>query len=312
MRLPDQMADLAERQLGVLARRQFPAEIPRSTVDNLVRRGPLVRLARGVYAVRGGAVHPQREAVAAALRAGPRATVTGPAALALAPVEGLVLGSRFALLVPPPIRITRDHVVLRPDRDPGRQVRRLGQVRVAAAVDALLDSIVLFGRALDPRALKLVHDQLRWAGVLTAGDLGRRARELKVATVFAAHELSELDATAATGDGERRLGTLLASFDPAPQPQVWVTPDRCVDWYFRSVRMGVEYQGSVDHEGSAGRARDRARERELRRTGIHLIYVSAADLRDSSSLIASVAGALAARAHELRVTAPQLRGQPAG
>lgn len=309
MRLPDQIVELAERQLGVVARRQFPADIPRYTVDNLVRRGVLDRLERGVYAVRGGAVHRHREAIAAALRVGPRATLSGPAALELAGVEGLVLGRRFVLLLRPPVRASGTRALLRRDRDPLREVASVGEVRVAPAVDALLDAIACFGRVLAPRALKLVHDQLRWADVLRAGDLHRRAVALGMIGQVADHELLELDATAATGDGERGLGRLLAGFDPPPEPQVWVTPHRCVDWYFRSVRLGVEYQGSVDHEGRRARARDGERERELRRAGIHLTYVTAGDLRDEGSLIAAIAGALAVRAHELRVSAPQLRGR---
>ena len=87
-----------------------------------------------------------------------------------------------------------------------------------------------------------------------------------------------------------------------------MTPYRRVDWWFRSVRVAVEYQGRVDHDGAAGREADRVRDDELATAGIRLLYVTAGDLHDERVLLATVAGALAARAHELGVTAPQLRG----
>ena len=307
MELPERLAATAERQFGLLARWQCLAHLGAGRTDALLRSDRFTRVHRGVYAVRGGAVHRHRGALAAALRAGPGATLSGPAAVELGGPEGLVLGRGFVLLLPSGARMTGTDLPTRPDRDPAREVNYLGTVRVALPADALLDSIA--GSAPpSPRQLRLCHDQLRWAGQLAAGELGRRAAELRYGREVTGHELLDLDATAATGDGERRLGALLCQFDPPPQPQVWVTPHRRVDWWFETVRIGLEYQGRVDHDGAAGRRADQVRDEELAMAGVRLLYTSARDLRDERVLLATVAGALAARAHELGVAAPHLRG----
>ncbi len=307
MQLPQVLAATAEQQLGVLARWQFLVELGAGRTDALLKSDRFSRLLRGVYAVRGGAVHRHRGAVAAALRAGPRATLSGPAAVELGGPDGVVLGRGFVLLLPSGVKVTGVDLPLRPDRDPDREVHHRGAVRVARPADALLDSIT-GSDPPSPRQLRLCHDQLRWAGQLAAGELGRRAAQLRYGRAVAGHELLDLDATAATGDGERRLGELLGRFDPAPRPQVWVTPHRRVDWWFDTVRVGIEYQGRVDHDGASGRQADRARDEELAMAGVRLLYATARDLHDERVLLATVAGALAARAHELGVPAPRLRG----
>jgi hypothetical protein len=303
MELPPKVRRLAEAQLGVFARRQFPPDLPSHRVDDLLRSPRVERLHRGVYTVVGGAVHRHRSAMAAALRVGPGAVLSGPAALELTGPEGLTLSSAHVVIVPAGWRGRARGI---PTASPGRstrRVRRFGAVRVASPVDALLDSL-RYVELPDARRLRLSHDQLRWAGILRTGQLAERAEQLGHLRALAGHELLGLDAAVACGDGERRLGALLACFRPAPEAQAWVTPDRCVDWYFRAVKLGVEYQGSVDHGYRSGRARDTARDRELRRVGIHLVYVTARDLGDERALIATIAGALASRAHQLGVAAP--------
>jgi hypothetical protein len=89
---------------------------------------------------------------------------------------------------------------------------------------------------------------------------------------------------------------------------VWVTPHRRVDWWFRSLRYGLEYQGSVDHATLAGRIADADRDLELVRDDIRLGYVTAADLRDVGALTARIASALVVRAHERGCPSPRFRG----
>jgi hypothetical protein len=302
----DAVADLCAAQLGVIARWQFPGAVSAGRVDRFLASAGMERLYRGVYAVRAGAVHRHRGAIAAALRVGPKAILSGPAALELGPVDGIWLSDDFVVLRQPPLRMTGDRIPLASDRDPTRACERLGEVRIAPPADALLDTLARPSLP-PPRRLRLAHDQLRWAGRLQPGSLADRARQLRAPAAVRQHELLALDATPATGDGERHLGRLLSRFAPAPDPQVWVTPYRCVDWYFRSVRLGVEYQGGADHGTEAGRASDQRRDTELATVGIRLVYVTAADLQDERALVATVAGALTARALELGAPAPALR-----
>jgi hypothetical protein len=113
--------------------------------------------------------------------------------------------------------------------------------------------------------------------------------------------------TAPESDGERDLGAVLCRFTPPPEPQVWVTPSRRVDWYFRAIRYGFEFLGRVDHGAIASRLADDERDRELRAEGIRLGYVTARDLAEATTLLGTVASALTVRAHELGVPAPALR-----
>lgn len=307
--LPIPAAALAEAQLGVLARRQLLAWSSENRTDALLRGPWFEPLAFGVHRVVGGARPASQHAVAAALRSGPGATLTGPVVLALYGVDGFTDRDPFEVLVPAGRRVTGVDFRVRPDPDRGRPVSRRGDVRLVGAVDALIDSAAPV-HAIEPRRLKLAHDVLRWRGVLVPGRLASRISELgrRAPGGAALSDLLDLDALEAVGDGERRLGEVLAAFDPAPEPQVWVTPHRRVDWWFASVRFGVEYQGSVDHATVAGRIADAERDLELGREDIRLGYVTAGDLRDVTALTARIASSLVVRAQERGCNAPHYRG----
>ncbi|MEX2550949.1 MAG: hypothetical protein WD638_12045 [Nitriliruptoraceae bacterium] len=306
MDLPDDAYRLSTAQLGVLARGQLAALVGDNVAGHLLRPPSFERLAHGVYGIRGGAVHRNRDAVVAALRAGPDATVTGPSALAVLDLEGVDLGTGFVILVPAGRRVSNVGFATRRDHDPARPCTRLGAVRVAPPTDALIDSLLV-----QPpprlRALRLAHDRLRWEGHVRPSELTTRAAELRLPRSLRSHELFSFDRTTATGDGERDLGRILGRFDPPPEAQVWVTPHRCVDWYFRSLQLAVEYQGAPDHDSRSGRRADRVRDEELALAGIALLYVTAADLRSERTIAARVATALTSRAYELGVGAPHLR-----
>jgi hypothetical protein len=309
MPLPPFAVRIAESQLGVLARRQLLAGMLEHQADALLRGPWFEPLELGVHRVVGGARLPAQRAIAAALRGRAGAVLTGPVVLALYGVDGFAGDEPFVVLTPPGRRLKGVDFRQRTDPDPDRPVSVRGAVRLVGPVDALIDSAE-FVEELGARRLRLAHDVLRWRGQLQRGVLGDRIRTLgpRSPGASALVELLELDERRSTGEGERALGRLLSRFHPAPEPEVWVTPHRRVDWYFRSLRFGYEYQGSVDHATLAGRIADAARDVELRREGIRIGYLSAGDLADEGSLLATVAGALAARAHELGVAAPALRG----
>ncbi len=301
---------LAEAQFGLVARYQAMRCVSRNRSDTILRRGPFESVDRGVYRLVGAPRLGVQPALAATLRAGRGATLTGPAALAIYEVDGFGLlhdQLPFEVLLPPGRRITASFPVRR-DPDPARAVATHGEIRVAGPIDALIDSAV-FVDALGARRLRLAHDVLRWRGMLKPGRLQQRISDLgrRAPGGQALADLLDLDLQASTGDGERRLGTVLGRFDPAPEPQVWVTPARRVDWYFRRIRYAWEYQGSVDHGTVTGRQADAARDTELRREGMRIGYVTDADLADEATFLAVAAGALSARAFELGVDAPRLR-----
>src|SRR6056297_3282022 len=211
MQPPPDLFRLASEQLGLLARRQVVAALGEVTADRMLRSPWLERVQLGVVRFRGGAPHPCQAAVAASLRAGPGATLTGPAALDLLAVDGVTPGGRFEVLVPPGRRVGGVGFRTRRDPDPARGTWQLGLVRVAEPIDALIESCLL-----DPtppaRELRQIHDRLRWNGRLRQGSLQPRATQLARSGSAVLDDLLELDGQASTGDGERRLGRLLARF----------------------------------------------------------------------------------------------------
>ncbi len=312
MAMPPPLIQLAERQLGVLARRQVVSAIGETRANTLLRADGVERMATGVYRIRGGVRLPVQSAVAAALRGGSSAALSGPVALALFEVDGFGLledALPFEVLLPPGRRLRRADFPARRDPDPARPVHRRGEVRVVGPIDALIDS-ARFVDEVGARRLRLAHDVLRWRGLLTPGRLTERINELGRLAPGGSTlaELLDLDLREEVSDGERSLGAILRAFDPAPRPQVWVTPHRRVDWWFDTLRLAIEYQGQVDHGTAPGRRDDRTRDEELRSANVRIVYVAASDLRRPVTVAATVSAALTARAHELGVSAPTFTG----
>jgi hypothetical protein len=296
---------LAETQHGVLARYQLVAKLGRVAAEDVLATDRFARLETGVYRVRGGARLPYQAAFAAALRARPKAVVTGPVALGLHAVPGWVGATDFEVLVAPGRRLRAAAFPVRTASSRLQGNLRFGDVRVAGAVDALIASAALRGER-DERDLRVAWDHIRWNGLGRPALLDRRLGELS--DTEGARLLSAvLDASGGTrveGEGERRLAPVLGCFEPAFEPQVWVTPRRRVDFFSHRCRFGVEYLGRVDHGTVAARLADDERDRELRREGIRLSYVTARDLDDPTALLATLSGALTVRAHELGVQPP--------
>jgi hypothetical protein len=304
--LPSSIVNLLERQYGVIARRQLLEHLSPASVDGLLRRDRFERMQRGVARVRGSWPHPVQEAFAATLRAGPGATLTGPLALSLLRVPSIDATAPFEVLTPPGRRLRGVAFPHRRDPDPGRAVARYGDVRVAGPVDALIDAAA-FVDAVGERALRVAWDQLRWHHGVREERLRRRLERLQGAArgvEVLRQVLADGGGTVLESEGERALATVLGCFEPAFEPQVWVTPRRRVDFFSRRVRYGYEYLGEVDHATVAARVGDDARDSELRLEGIRLGYVTAGDLREPAALLATIAGTLTVRAHELGVAPP--------
>lgn len=305
--IPGPAIELVERQLGVIARFQLRRWCSEDAIDGLGRRGTFVRLERGVYRWSGGAALVEQHALAAALRARPLATVTGPFVLGWLRVDGFTCADPFEILTCPSRRLTGVGFPHRRDPLADRAVARVGEVRLAAPVDALIES-ALWRSSIGDRPLRVAHDQLRWRGILTADRVSRRLRERGERDPAVGCFLEALDGAPlrSESEGERLLAPVLTRLRPAPVPQVWVTPRRRVDWYLRELRFGWEYLGPVDHAYVSRRVADAERDEELAAQGIRLSYVTAADLRNPQALLASVVGALAVRADRLGVAAPTL------
>jgi hypothetical protein len=307
--LPPGAYDLAELQLSVISRVQLGRWLRHDQIDHRIGPGrELRRLERGVFVLNGAGKQAAHPAFAAALRAGPSATVTGPVVLGLLGLEKFVSSELFEILTAPGRRVRGVGFPHRIDPDPARPVTQYGEIRIAAPVDGLIDTAGFIGQ-LEERDLRVTYGQCRWLGLFTPEHLRARMQVLGPGSpgVAVLTELFEQAGLVPESEGERELGRLLRAFEPEPEPQVYITPNRRVDWYFRSVRFAYEYLGSVDHEGVAARIADDERNQELRDQGIRVGYVTAADLRTPDALVASIIGRLAVRGHELAVTGPVAR-----
>lgn len=304
--IPDQALALGEAQHGVLARYQLRRWLPRHAADDALRSGLFEQLLRGSHRFRGGARLPEQYAFAAALRSRPRATITGPLALGLLDVPGFSGGSPFEILIQPTRHLTGVNFLHRVDPVPERAVTTYGEVRVASPLDALIDSAGFIDR-IGARDLRVAWDHLRGKRSVSLDRLRRRCDQLRgeVPGVPILEEVLEVAGGAALeSEGERALAPILSCFDPPFVPQVAVTPARRVDFFSYRCRYGYEYLGEVDHAYVAERIADDERDAELRREGVRLGYITKHDLREPMALLATVAGTLTVRAHELGVTPP--------
>jgi hypothetical protein len=307
MELPEAARRTSDAQHGVIARYQLLEAMPEGQwADELIRSSSLEKVEHGVYRVAGSGDLPQQAAFAAALRARPRATISGPLALHLFQVPGFLGNHTFEVLTQPGRRLTGVTFTHRRDPDPTRAVASYGDVRTAGPLDALIDSSALRGTATD-RDLRVAWDHLRARGLVTPHQLETRLAELRErapgATVLA-DLLEGSGGLQVESEGERALAPIAACFDPPFVAQHWVTPGRRADFYSVRCRTAFEYVGEVDHAHVAGRIADDARSVEIREQGVAIIYITKHDLREPTTLVASIAARLTVRAHELGVTPP--------
>jgi hypothetical protein len=298
----------AEAQYGVIARFQLTERLPGGAVDAALAGGQVARVHRGVYRIRGAPCTPEQTMVAACLRARPRATVTGPAVLGQLRLDGFAPEGPYEVVRRPGRRLACGAFAHREDQDPTRRVRRVGAAQFAVPVDAYLESAPHL-EDLGERAFRHAYDRLRFRSGVTEVMLRRRARALLpgVAEIADLLALLEMDGLAVESEGERRLGRHLARFSPAPEAQVWLATGHRVDWYFRDLRVAIEYQGRLDHTGVRNREADEERRVALDRLGVVVHPVTHEDLDRPEAFIAVLAGLLAVRAAKLGVPAPRLR-----
>lgn len=306
---PPELLALMESQFGAVARFQLRDHMSEGAVEGLVRRRVLEIVERGVYRVRGSATSPEQSAMAAVLRCRPGAVATGPLVLALLNVDGLDRSLPFEVLVAGHRRPQGVEFPWRVDPTPDQMRASFSGLPITTPTVALVDSARSLGTVTE-RRLRVAFDAMRWKGLTTTDRVLERARRLGPGDPGAAYFLTLFAADAAPSESEpeRALGEILVGFDPAPEPQVWVTPRRRVDWYWRRFRLAIEYLGRADHGTEEGRALDGCRSDELEAAGVLVVPVVAEDLRAPDDLRAWLRLVAGRRARELGVAAPTALG----
>lgn len=307
-RFPPRLVALIEAQFGAVARPQLLDHMTEGEVEGLVARRSLEIVQRGVYRVRGGATSPEQSAMAAVLRCRPQAVVTGPFVLGLLNVDGFDRSMPFEVLVRPGRRPANVGFSWRRNPTPDATIGWRQGLPIATPTVALVDS-ARWVATVGERPLRVAFDAARWAGLTDAGRVLTRARELGPRDRGARFFLDFLqdDGGVPQSEQERLLGGVVSSFDPAPEAQVWVTPRRRSDWFWRYLRLALEFLGSTDHLHPDGRLADRAREEELEDVGVRVVSVVAEDLHRPDDLRAWLRVVLDRRARELGVDPPVQR-----
>lgn len=303
----DRVWELCRKQHGLLGRHQLAMLLGHQVADDLLRSGRFEPMLRGVHRLRGTPELPEQAAFAAALRARPGAVVTGPVALGLYGVPAYLGASAFEILLASGRRLQNVDFLHRVDAGAVRRgVTQYGDVQVAGPLDALIDSAALLD-GFEERDLRVAWDHLRGKKLASIDRLERRLEDVRRGAPGAAllqHVLDRGGGLRVESEGERRLAPVMSCFEPAFEPQVWVTRRRRPDFYSRRCRLGCDYLGEVDHAYVAQRIADDERDEELRRERVDVFYVTKRDLDEPAVLLATLAGRLTVRAHELGVRPP--------
>ena len=291
MRLADHpaTADQMILQIGLITRRQLLGHgWSAGTVDGAVQRGCLEVVHRGVYRVPGSARPPQQEALAAVLRAGSGARITGGIVLRRLRRPALVQRAPTIVLVPAPRRLPSDPVAWRRDRAPGRDDHHLGPIPATSPARAFLEVATV-----GPQRHQLtIIDHLRWDGLATTVDLvtcaqhlGRRhAGARPVLDLIADGHLER------ESHGERDLAAGLdrLGIGGLVRWQVDIAPGLRVDGLLEVARAVLEYDGRAHHTDPRDRSADARRDGRLAGRGLRVVRITAQDLRSDATLRAKL------------------------
>jgi predicted transcriptional regulator of viral defense system len=284
------VARLAERQHGVVARRQLETiGLSASAVGRWATEGRLHRVHRGVYAVGHRVLTVDGRRMAAVLAAGPGAALSHASAAALWEIR--------------PTSATRIDVTVRSaggrTKRPGLRIHRaptlqVGEVTEHHGIRVTTPARTLFDlasslprraleRALDEAEIRDLYDRTSLDAMTRAhaGERGaaalRRALEEDGDPTLTDSELEEL-----------MLALCDAHGLPRPTPRAWVAGVK-VDFLFAQSRLVVETDGYRFHRTRRAFERDRERDAILARAGYRTLRFTHRQLtRDPASVAATI------------------------
>lgn len=268
------IGEMAARQWGVVTRRQLlDAGLTRAMVGERVRRGQLVRLHRGVYAVGHERLRREGQWLAAVLAAGPGAVLSHRDAAAL---HDLRPGNHALIDVTttaqprsvPGIRLHRTRTL------DAQDITTVHGIPVTTVARTLLDLAGTVPHDHLTRAIKQAERQRTFdlkeveaAMARTRGRKGPGHRALQAAIAECAalerhHTLSPLE--------DAFLGLLRDNGFPSPATNVTVEGLK-VDAVWRPQRIAVELDGWQDHGTRRGFEEDRERDARLTAAGWRVV-----------------------------------------
>ncbi len=295
---------LASDQYGLLTHAQLvDLSWTTSAIGRAVSAGCLGLVHAGVFRVAGSPAIPQQRMLAAVLRAGRGARLSGSATLLLHRIRGVPSDADPFVLLAHNRRIANVPFTWARDHAPGHHHEPFGAIPSTTPVRALVEAAARWQR----RRILAVHDQLRWAGLAREGELARTAADLssrhpgaKLVSSLAAEGELEQDS-----GGERTLADALQSLDLDRNArwQEWLSPSIRVDCLLEPMDVSaataielvttpyahvfgfvLEYDGRVHHEHPRDRKADAARQVEIEALGYAVLRVRAQDVKDPAAL----------------------------
>jgi Transcriptional regulator, AbiEi antitoxin/Protein of unknown function (DUF559) len=288
--LDARIGELAERQHGVVARRQLERlGVGKGSIEKRVRMGRLHRLHHGVYAVGHRVLSREARWMAAVLACGPGAVLSHHAAAALWRVRE---PSSRAIEVTTP-RKSRSHGTIHRHFAvlPADEVTNERGIPVTTAPRTLFDLAAVSSADVVEHALReseylRLHDRLSLPALLDRYPGRRGSRVVRECL----RRRAELPAGRARSWLEREfLPFLRGNYLPRPQLNVWIElggrsiqvdclwPDQVV----------VELDGFAGHGTRVAFLEDRARDRRLRVAGYGVIRIAPEQLDDEAEAIAA-------------------------
>lgn len=291
MNLTDDPATTAlmVRQLGVISRRQLLARgWTASVVDGAVRHGRLEVVHRGVYRVPCSGRPRHQAAMAAVLRAGPGARITGAPVLQQLRDPAVARGAPTFILLPAPRDLRSNPVPWRRDPAPDDDGHALGPVPATAPARALVEVAAIWS----PNRCLTVIDHLRWDGLGTTDAIVDCAERLGPdhPGARAVLELVEAGHLDQESHGERSMAGSLTRLGIARlvRWQVRLAADIRVDGLLDIAKAVLEYDGERHHTDGRDRAADDRRDQRINALGLRVVRITKEDLRDDDTLRAKL------------------------
>lgn len=267
--------ELAERQYGVVARRQLLAlGVTEREIARRLPAGRLIPLHRGVYAVGHGALHPRARFMAAVLALGPSAVISHRTAASL---HDLLSTSQTLIdLTVGGVRLVRSQRGLRirttTDWHP-EDITQIDGIPVTSVARTLLDLAAI----LSPTQLRRALEQADRSGVLNllalARALERRPRAKGRAKLQAL--LDEYTGASPTKSELERQFLQLIARAGLPDPRVNVLVGGLeVDIYWPEWGLVVELDGRAFHSAPRAFEADRIRDARLQRLGLRVLRIT--------------------------------------
>jgi very-short-patch-repair endonuclease len=281
---PDgEIAALAERQHGIVARWQLEDVIGPDGIDHRLRTERLRPLYRAVYAVGHRPASRETAWMAAVLAGGPHASLSHRAAGAH---WGLCRSGSGIEVTAPQRRRSRGAIEFHRRQLPPDETTRHDNIPVTTVPRTLLDLATLLDRRQVERAINEAEVLRLWDELSLDDLLHRYPRRPGTKNLRAALQERRAGASFTRSDLEE-LFLAFAERANLPRPETNVQIEGFeVDCVWRAERVVIEVDGWETHRTRAAFERDREKSRVLQAAGWRCVPVTFLQLRDASREVA--------------------------